>query len=431
MLGQDRGEGDKKGEKMTITEKIIAQHSGKDRVSPGEFVESNVDLILANDITAPLSINEFEKAGAKEVFNPDKIVLVPDHFTPCKDIQSAELVKKMREFVKKYRVRFYEIGRVGIEHALLPEEGLTKTGDLIVGADSHTCTYGAVGAFSTGMGSTDIAAAMITGKVWLKVPASIKFVYTGKRNKYVGGKDLILYTIGKIGVNGANYRSMEFTGETIRNLPMDDRFTICNMAIEAGAKNGIIEPDDITTMYLEDIGITSDIIIRSDEDAIYEKVIEIDVSEIMPQVSAPHLPSNSKNVDEYTDVQIDQAVIGSCTNGRITDLRRAASILNGQVVHQDVRCIIIPATQKIYQQAIKEGLIDVFLTAGCVISPPTCGPCLGGHMGVLGEGEVSIATTNRNFIGRMGHPKSYVYLSGPEVAAASAIKGKICHPDEI
>lgn len=416
---------------MTITEKIIARHSGKESVVPGEFVECNVDLVLANDITGPLSIDEFEKTGAKNVFDPEKIVLVPDHFTPCKDIQSAELVKRLREFTRKYGVRFYEIGKVGIEHALLPEEGLTKPGDFIVGADSHTCTYGAVGAFSTGMGSTDIASAMITGKVWIKVPATIKFIYTGKRNKYVGGKDLILYTIGKIGVDGANYRAMEFTGETIRNLPMDDRFTICNMAIEAGAKNGIIEPDDITFMYLEEIGVSYGTAFRSDGGTYYEDIIEIDVSEIMPQVSAPHLPSNSKSVDEYEDVKIDQVVIGSCTNGRITDLRRAASILNGHTIHHEVRCIIIPATQKIYQQAIKEGLIDVFLTAGCVISPPTCGPCLGGHMGVLGEGEIAIATTNRNFIGRMGHPKSYVYLSNPEVAAASAIKGKITHPDRI
>jgi len=416
---------------MTITEKIIARHSGKESVIPGEFVEASVDLVLANDITAPLAIEEFEKAGAKEVFDPSKIILVPDHFTPCKDIQSAELVKKLRNFAKKHRVRFYEIGKVGIEHALLPEEGLTRPGDFIIGADSHTCTYGAVGAFSTGMGSTDIAAAMITGKVWIKVPASIKFVYKGKRNKYVGGKDLILYTIGKIGVDGANYKSMEFAGETIRNLSMDDRFTICNMAIEAGAKNGIIEPDEITSLYFEETGIPAINLLKSDEDASYENVIEIDVSDIMPQVSAPHLPSNSKNVDEYTDVRIDQVVIGSCTNGRISDLRRAASILNGHTIHPEVRCIIIPATQRIYQQALKEGLIDVFLTAGCVISPPTCGPCLGGHMGVIGKGEVAIATTNRNFIGRMGHPESYVYLSNPEIAAASAIKGKICHPDRI
>jgi len=416
---------------MTITEKIIARHSGKEVVVPGEFVESNVDLVLANDITAPLAIEEFEKAGAKKVFDGSKIVLVPDHFTPCKDIQSAELVKKLRKFARQHKVRFYEIGRAGIEHALLPEEGLTRPGDFIVGADSHTCTYGAVGAFSTGMGSTDIASAMITGKVWIKVPPSLKFIYKGKRNKYVGGKDLILYTIGKIGVDGATYKSMEFTEETIRNLPMDDRFTMCNMAIEAGAKNGIIEPDEITFLYCEEIGIPSTNFLKSDEDAIYEDIIEIDVSDIMPQVAAPHLPSNSKSVDEYTDIKIDQVVIGSCTNGRITDLRRAASILNGHTVHPEVRCIIIPATQKVYQQALKEGLIDVFLTAGCVISPPTCGPCLGGHMGVIGKGEAAIATTNRNFIGRMGHPESYVYLSNPEVAAASAIKGKICHPDKV
>ncbi len=417
---------------MTITEKIIAAHSGKESVSPGEFVESRVDLVLANDITAPLAIEEFEKAGAKKVFDPKKIVLVPDHFTPCKDIKSAELVKTLRRFARAHKVRFYEIGRVGIEHALLPEEGLTLSGDFIIGADSHTCTYGAVGAFSTGMGSTDIAAAMVTGKVWIKVPASIKFNYTGKRNKYVGGKDLILYTIGKIGVDGASYRSMEFTGDTISNLPMDDRFTMCNMAIEAGAKNGIIAPDELTQMYIEEVtGRSEGTVLNSDGGAKYEKIIEIDADRIQPQVSAPHLPSNAKNAEEFSDVKIDQSVIGSCTNGRITDMRRAAGIMNGQSVHPEVRCIIIPATQKIYQQALKEGLIDIFLNAGCVISPPTCGPCLGGHMGVLGKGEVAIATTNRNFIGRMGHPESYVYLSNPEVAAASAIKGRICHPDMI
>ncbi len=417
---------------MTITEKIIAAHSGKESVSPGEFVDSNVDLVLANDITGPLAIEEFEKAGAKKVFNPEKIVLVPDHFTPCKDIKSAELVKCLREFAGKHGVRFYEIGRVGIEHALLPEEGLTMPGYFIIGADSHTCTYGAVGAFSTGMGSTDIAAAMVTGRVWIKVPPTIRFKYAGKRNKYVGGKDIILYTIGRIGVDGASYKSMEFAGETIRNLPMDDRFTICNMAIEAGAKNGIIEPDDITQAYIEETsGHSTGMSLKSDEDASYENVIEINAEKIQPQVAAPHLPSNSKDVTEYSDVRIHQAVIGSCTNGRITDLRRAAGILNGQTVHPDVRCIIIPATQKIYKQALKERLIEVFLAANCVISPPTCGPCLGGHMGVLGRGEVAIATTNRNFIGRMGHIESYVYLSNPEVAAASAIKGRICHPDMI
>ncbi|MCM8804877.1 MAG: 3-isopropylmalate dehydratase large subunit, partial [Candidatus Omnitrophica bacterium] len=392
----------------------------------------SIDLILANDITGPLAIKEFENIGAKSVFNPEKIVLVPDHFTPCKDIKSAELVKILREFAKKYKVRFYEIGQVGIEHALLPEEGLTLPGQLIVGADSHTCTYGAVGCFSTGVGSSDVAYAMITGKLWFKVPETINFFYYGNLNSFVGGKDLILYTIGLIGVNGANYKSMEFTGPVIENLPIDDRFTICNMAIEAGGKNGIIKPDKITEEYLKSIGVKVNIEnLETDSENDYEKIIEIDVSKIEPQVSAPFLPSNSKSVREYQDIKIDQVVIGSCTNGRISDLRKAANILKNKKVHSEVRCIIIPATQKVYMQALKEGLIEIFLSAGCVISPPTCGPCLGGHMGVLAKGEVAIATTNRNFIGRMGDPESYVYLSNPEVAAASAIKGKIVHPEEI
>jgi len=417
---------------MTITEKIIAKHSGKESVVPGEFVESDVDIVLANDVTAPLAIEEFRKAGAAKVFNPGKIILVPDHFTPCKDIRSAEMVKVLRNFAREYKVRFYELGRVGIEHALLPEEGLTLPGDLIIGADSHTCTYGAVGAFSTGMGSTDIAAAMITGKAWLKVPPTIRFNYFGRRNRYVGGKDLILYTIGKIGVDGASYKAMEFTGEIIDNLPMDDRFTICNMAIEAGAKNGIIPPDDITENFIKTVSPGTDTAReKSDNEAVYEKTLDIDVTGIEPQVSAPHLPSNAKNARMYSDIKIDQAVIGSCTNGRISDLRRAAGILNGHAVHPETRCIIIPATPAIYSQAVREGLVEIFMSAGCIISPPTCGPCLGGHMGVLGKGEVAIATTNRNFIGRMGHTESYVYLSGPEVAAASAVKGKICHPEEI
>ncbi|MCM8809741.1 MAG: 3-isopropylmalate dehydratase large subunit [Candidatus Omnitrophica bacterium] len=418
---------------MTISQKILASHCNKRKVFQGEFIECDVDLILANDITGPLAIEEFEKVGGKKVFNPEKIVLVPDHFTPCKDIKSAELVKKLREFSKKYKVKFYEIGQVGIEHALLPEQGLTLPGQLIIGADSHTCTYGAVGAFSTGVGSTDVAYAMITGKLWFKVPETIKFFYYGKLNKFVGGKDLILYTIGKIGVDGANYKSMEFTGPIIENLPIDDRFTICNMAIEAGGKNGIIKPDKITQEFLNEVGVNFNIDknLSTDNENDYEKIVEIDVSEIEPQVAAPHLPSNSKSVREYTDIKIDQVVIGSCTNGRISDLRKAANILRGKKVHSEVRCIIIPATQKIYIQALKEGLIDIFLCSGCVISPPTCGPCLGGHMGVLAKGEVAIATTNRNFIGRMGHPESYVYLSNPEVAAASAIKGKIVHPEEI
>jgi 3-isopropylmalate/(R)-2-methylmalate dehydratase large subunit len=418
---------------MTISQKILLSHCKDREIYPGKYVECDVDLILANDITGPLAIEEFEKVGAKKVFNPEKIVLVPDHFTPCKDIKSAELVKKLREFSKRHKVRFYEIGKVGIEHALLPEEGLTLPGQLIIGADSHTCTYGAVGCFSTGVGSTDTAYAMITGKLWFKVPSTIKFYYYGKLNDYVGGKDLILYTIGLIGVDGANYKSMEFTGPVIENLPIDDRFTICNMAIEAGAKNGIIKPDRITEEYFKGIGkdIKIDENLKTDSEKDYEKIVEIDVSKIEPQVAAPHLPSNSKSVREYENVKIDQVVIGSCTNGRISDLRKAAKILKGKKVHPEVRCIIIPATQKVYKMALNEGLIDIFIEAGCVISPPTCGPCLGGHMGVLAKGEVALATTNRNFIGRMGHPESYVYLSNPEVAAASSIKGRICHPEEI
>jgi 3-isopropylmalate/(R)-2-methylmalate dehydratase large subunit len=416
---------------MTITEKILANHCGQKEVVPGQFIEADVDLVLANDITGPIAIEEFEKIGAKKIFSPEKIVLVPDHFTPCKDIKSAELVKILRNFARKYGVRFYEIGKVGIEHALLPEEGLTLPGQLIIGADSHTCTYGAIGAFSTGVGSTDAAAAMISGKVWLKIPSTIRFIYYGKLNKYVGGKDLILWTIGKIGVDGALYKSMEFTGETIKTLPMDDRFTMCNMAIEAGAKNGIIEPDEITFSYFKNTLNNNIQNLKSDSDAKYEKTIEIDVSKIQPQVSAPHLPSNAKDVGEYKNVKIDQVVIGSCTNGRLSDLKKAAEILKGKKVNSQVRCIIIPATQKIYKQAVDEGLFDIFLESGCVIGPPTCGPCLGGHMGVLGKGETAISTTNRNFIGRMGDTKSFVYLANPEVAAASAIKGEICHPEEI
>jgi 3-isopropylmalate/(R)-2-methylmalate dehydratase large subunit len=416
---------------MTITEKILANHAGLKETFPGQFIEATVDLVLANDITGPLAIEEFEKAGARQVFDSSKIVLVPDHFTPCKDIKSAEMVKRLRNFAKEQNVLFYEIGKVGIEHALLPEQGLTLPGQLIIGADSHTCTYGAIGAFSTGVGSTDVAFAMITGKIWLKVPPTIKFVYTGKLARFVGGKDIILYTIAKIGVDGARYRAMEFTGETIKSLPMDDRFTICNMAIEAGGKNGIIAPDQITEEFLSSVTKEKGVFYYSDEDAKYENVVEIDASAITPQVAAPHLPSNSKDVREYSNVKVDQVVIGSCTNGRISDLRKAAMIAKGKKIHPDVRAIIIPATQKIYQQAIKEGLIDIFVESGCVISPPTCGPCLGGHMGVLGKGEVAIATTNRNFIGRMGHPESFVYLSNPEVAMASAIKGRISHPDEV
>ncbi len=417
---------------MTITEKILATHSGRKEVFPGEFIEADVDLVLVNDITGPLAIEEFERSGIKKVFNPGKIVLVPDHFTPCKDIKSAEMVKVLRNFARLYSVIFYEIGKVGIEHALLPEEGLTIPGDVIIGADSHTCTYGAVGAFSTGIGSTDAAAAMITGKIWLKVPPTVRFVYRGKCNRYVGGKDLILYTIGRIGVDGARYKAMEFTGEVIENLGIDERFTICNMAVEAGAKNGIIPPDRITEKFLLDAGAKrKGIFLKSDSNAKYEDIMEIDVNLIQPQVAVPHLPSNSRDVRELSDIKIDQVVIGSCTNGRITDLRRAAEIARDKKVHPDVRVIVIPATQRVYQQAVKEGLVEIFVKSGCVISPPTCGPCLGGHMGVLADGEVAIATTNRNFIGRMGHPSSKVYLANPEIAMASAIRGKISHPDEV
>ncbi len=419
---------------MNITEKILARHAHLKKVSPGEFLEAEVDLILANDVTGPLAIEEFEKAGARKVFNPDKVVFVPDHFTPCKDIRSAELVKRLRQFSRQHRVQFYEIGKAGIEHALLPEQGLVWPGHLIIGADSHTCTYGALGAFSTGVGSTDVACAMVSGRVWLKVPSCLKIIFTGNRQKWVGGKDLILYTIARIGVDGARYQTMELTGPVISCLPVDDRFTMCNMVIEAGAKNGIIIPDKITEAYLREIDPERKIDLEewtaNTEDS-QDRVMRIDTSQIEPQVAEPPLPGNSKSVYQYSDVRIDQVVIGSCTNGRISDLRQAASIFRFGSVHPEVRTIIIPATQKIYRQALAEGLIDIFLQAGCVISPPTCGPCLGGHMGVLGEDEVAIATTNRNFIGRMGHPKSRVYLSNPAVAAASAIKGKIAHPEEV
>ena len=419
---------------QTIIQKILAEHAKRKEVFPGEFINVKVDFAFGNDITAPVAIAEFEKHGFNKVFDKERIALIPDHFTPNKDIKSAENCKILKEFAKKHNIKYYfEVGRVGIEHVLLIEEGLVLPGDVVIGADSHTCTLGAVGAFCIGIGSTDLAAAMATGEVWIFVPETIKFIYKGDLNEWVYGKDLILYTIGKIGVNGALYKSMEFTGSVIRKLPIDDRFTMCNMAIEAGGKNGIIEPDEITLEYVKEItGKKFNIKdLKSDENSEYEAVIEINCDEIEPQVSSPHLPSNSKNVREFSDVKIDQVVIGSCTNGRISDLRRAAKIMKNKKVHPEVRCIVIPATQKVYHQALKEGLLDIFVSAGCVISPPTCGPCLGGHMGVLGKGEIAIATTNRNFIGRMGHPESYVYLSNPEVAAASAIKGKITHPDEV
>ena len=417
---------------MTITEKILAFHCGKDTVSPGELINAGVDIALGNDITAPIAIDIFEKSGANTVFDKDKIALIADHFIPTKDIKSAQQVKQLREFSRKHQItHYFEQGRVGVEHALLPEKGIVLPGDLIIGADSHTCTYGALGAFSTGVGSTDLAAAMITGEVWFKVPESVKFVYHGELNDFVSGKDLILYTIGMVGVDGARYMAMEFTGETISGLSMDSRFTMANMAIEAGAKNGIIEPDEKTKQYVS--GRSSRVFKEyfSDKDAKYIKTYEIDCKKIEPQIAFPHLPENSKPISEAVGIHIDQAVIGSCTNGRFSDLEDAANILKGHKVHADVRLIIIPATQHIYNKALKEGLFQIFLDAEAVISPPTCGPCLGGHMGVLADGERAIATTNRNFTGRMGHTKSEVYLSNPAVAAASAIKGKITDPKEI
>ena len=419
----------------TVTEKILMAHAGKRSISPGDLIECKVDLCLGNDITAPIAISEFEKAGVDEVFDNRKIALVPDHFAPAKDIKSAEQLKVLRDFAKKYNIKYYyEIGCMGIEHALLPEEGLTMPCDLIIGADSHTCTYGAVGAFSTGVGSTDLAAVLIRGRIWFKVPESMKFAYSGRLDKWVGGKDLILYTIGDIGVDGALYKAMEFTGDAIGRLPMDDRFAMCNMAIEAGGKNGIIAPDKITLKYVKETVKKSKKkwkIYESDRDAEYCEVKEYDVSKLEPMVSLPPLPSNTKPVSQVKNVKIDQSVIGSCTNGRISDLRMAAKVLKGKKVHKDVRCIIFPATQATYLQAMDEGLIEIFVRSGCAVSTPTCGPCLGGHMGILAAGERSIATTNRNFVGRMGHLKSEVYLSNPAVAAASAVKGKIAHPEEV
>jgi len=417
---------------MTLTEKILARHSGRDRVRPGDFVVARVDLVLGNDITAPVAIKEFERMGAPRVFDPGKIALVPDHFTPNKDIKSAEQVRMMREFARKYMIaNFFEVGQMGIEHCLLPERGMVVPGDLVVGADSHTCTYGALGAFSTGVGSTDMAAAMATGELWFKVPETMKFVFTGRLNRWVGGKDLILYTIGRIGVEGARYRAMEFAGPAISSLSIDGRLTMANMAIEAGAKNGIFMPDDKTVEYLKGRTSRKYELETSDEDAEYHSVHEFDASEIQPQVALPHLPENARPVNEVKGVRIDQVIIGSCTNGRIEDMREAAQILKGRKVARGVRCIVIPGTQAIYLQCVREGLVETFVEAGAVVSTPTCGPCLGGHMGVLAAGEKAVSTTNRNFVGRMGHVESEIYLSGPAVAAASAVVGEIASPDEV
>ncbi len=416
---------------MTLIEKILAAHTDRKKVSPGEFVNVRVDVILANDVTAPIAIKEFQRIGVERVFDPGKIVMVADHFVPNKDIISAENAKLMRHFCYEQSIPHFDVGQMGIEHVLLPEQGLVLPGDVVIGADSHTCTYGAVGAFATGMGSTDIAAAMATGDIWMKMPPTIKLVYYGSLGKWVGGKDLILYTIGNIGVDGALYSAMEFTGEVIDELSMDGRFTMANMAIEAGAKAGIFRVDKKTLDYIKPRAKRPYTVYEPDADAEYAQVIEYDASAIEPQVSLPHSPANAKPVSQIGEVEIDQAVIGSCTNGRLEDLRLAAQILKGRKVHPKVRCIIIPGTQQIYLDALKEGLIEVFIRAGAVVSTPTCGPCLGGYMGVLAEGERCISTTNRTFVGRMGSPKSEVYLANPAVAAASAITGRITSPEEI
>ncbi len=416
---------------MTLAEKILAAHCGKKKVVPGELINVRVDLVLANDITAPIAIKEFRRIGVKKVFDPKKIVMVPDHFVPNKDILSAEQAKLMRDFALEQGLIYFEVGQMGIEHVILPEKGLVLPGDVVIGADSHTCTYGAVGAFSTGMGSTDIAAAMATGDIWMKVPQTIKFVYSGKLQKWVTGKDLILHTIGDIGVDGALYAAMEFTGEAIAALSMDSRFTMANMAIEAGGKAGIFPVDKKTLAYIEPRAQRQFKVYEPDKDADYAKVVEYDVSRVEPQVAFPHLPSNTKPISKVGKIAIDQVVIGSCTNGRLEDIQIAAKVLKGKQVHPHVRCIIIPGSQQVYLEALREGLIEAFINAGAAVSTPTCGPCLGGYMGVLAAGERCVSTTNRNFVGRMGSTKSEVYLANPAVAAASAIAGRIAGPEEV
>ncbi|KPK98636.1 MAG: 3-isopropylmalate dehydratase large subunit [Omnitrophica WOR_2 bacterium SM23_72] len=415
----------------TIAEKILLAHTSKKEIHPGEFIEAKVDLALGNDITAPLAIEEFKKSRFSKVFDRNRIVLVPDHFAPAKDLKSANQCKILADFSQEQKIKnYFEVGCMGIEHVLLPEQKLVLPGDLVIGADSHTCTYGALGCYATGIGSTDLARAFIDGRSWFKVPESLKFVYKGKLNKWVGGKDLILFTIGKIGVDGALYKAMEFTGPVIRQLGMDDRFTMSNMAIEAGARTGLMQPDEKTLEFIRPAPRKYKVY-HSDRDAVYEKVYEYNITKLQPQVACPHLPSNVKSVDALKKIKIDQVVIGSCANGRISDLRTAAKILKGRKIKLGLKLIVIPATQKIYLEAASEGLAEIFVKAGGVFSSPTCGPCLGGHVGILTEGEVCLATTNRNFIGRMGHPKSFVYLSNPAVAAASAIKGRITHPEEL
>lgn len=417
---------------MTMTQKILADHAGLKSVKAGQLIKAKLDLVLGNDITTPVAVKEFRKIGVSKVYDINKIAIVPDHFTPNKDIKSAEQVKFIKEFAREMGiVNFFEIGQMGVEHALLPEKGLVVAGDVVIGADSHTCTYGALGAFSTGIGSTDMAAGMATGEAWFKVPEAIKFVLNGKPGKWVSGKDVILHIIGMIGVDGALYKSMEFVGEGVNNLSMDDRFSMANMAIEAGGKNGIFEVDEKTLEYIKEHSSKQYKIYKADDDAEYSEVYEIELSSVKPTVAFPHLPSNTRTIDNVGDVKIDQVIIGSCTNGRIEDLRVAAEILKGKKVHPDIRCIIIPATQKIWKQAMGEGLFDIFIDSGAAVSTPTCGPCLGGHMGILAKGERAVATTNRNFVGRMGDPESEVYLASPAIAAASAIAGRIASPDEV
>ena len=415
---------------MTMTQKILAAHAGLESVKAGQLIEANLDLVLGNDITTPVAVNEFKKFGTDKVFSKSQIAIVPDHFTPNKDINSAEQVKYIREFAQKMEIEnFFEVGEMGIEHCLLPEKGLVVAGDVVIGADSHTCTYGALGAFSTGIGSTDMAAGMATGQCWFKVPAALKFVLKNKPAKWVSGKDIILHIIGMIGVDGALYKSMEFAGDGLDYLSIDDRFTMANMAIEAGGKNGIFPVDDKTVEYLKDHATREWTAYEADEDAEYDEVFEIDLSTLRPTVSFPHLPDNTRTIDNVGDVVLDQVVIGSCTNGRISDLRIARDILKGKKVKKGLRCIVIPGTQKIYLQALEEGIIKDLVEAGAVFSTPTCGPCLGGHMGILAKDEKALSTTNRNFVGRMGHVESEVYLASPAVAAASALTGKITDPE--
>ena len=417
---------------MTMTQKILAAHAGLDYVEAGQLIEADLDMVLANDITGPVAIHEVEKLNKKDVFDKDKIALVPDHFAPNKDIKSAEHCKCVREYAKAQGItNYFEVGQMGIEHALLPEKGLVVAGDTCIGADSHTCTYGALGAFSTGVGSTDMGAGMITGKAWFKVPSAIRFVLTGTMKPWVSGKDLILHIIGMIGVDGALYRSMEFVGEGVASLSMDDRFTVANMAIEAGAKNGIFPVDELTVAYMKEHSTKPYRIFEADEDAVYDETYTIDLSELEPTVSFPHLPENTRTVKESGEVRIDQVVIGSGTNGRSSDMRAAAKVLEGRKVKDGVRAIVIPATQAVYLQAMEEGLLKIFIESGCIVSTPTCGPCLGGHMGILAAGERAVSTTNRNFVGRMGHVESEVYLASPAVAAASAVTGKISEPAEL